>query len=123
MQILLTLNVHLTNQKVTKMTSNVKETSKEAFRADKMCGQSIREEILLYALSHSTFTAKMAAEELGIATATLSGVIRPMVKANDLMRSENKYPCESTGNNAFYLGLPTGRIAAGVRVSSDKNKS
>jgi hypothetical protein len=89
------------------MKTNVLDSSIECYHEDKMRQRDLTKRLLAYALRTKRFTARMAADHFGVETATMSGIIKPLIgKENGkgvLIRELTKHPCEVTGNRVYWL--------------------
>ena len=83
----------------------VRATSAEAYEDRLTSGKhgSDTQAIEQYVLDHGPVTRRMVSEALRIDTATVSGIVTPLVKTGMLVEVEEKAPCKVTGRNAFYL--------------------
>ena len=97
------------------MTSNVRESSKEAFRERIRSGKQATDtsRISRFVLDVPRCTARQIAAELEMETATVSGIVNGLVKAKVLYRTELKSPCPVTGSKVHWL-VHMSRIAPQV---------
>jgi len=95
---------------VTEMKTNVKDSSIEAYYTH-ICGNiDKKKQILDFVKSKkSGTTGREIATVLGMDTATVSGLVKPAVNNNELIRSETKSPCPVTRNPALWLHHPDNR--------------
>lgn len=85
------------------MRTNVLDSSIAAYHSDKMNSIELTKKIEKYALKTESFTSRMVAEHFEVATATVSGIIYPLVNAKTLIREASKRPCHITGNRVYWL--------------------
>jgi len=87
------------------MKTDVQEPSMDSYHSDKMRSSKLQKMLVSYASKRASFSSRMAAEYLGVSTATMSGIVKPMLKSGILARDLSKYPCEVSGNNVYWLRM------------------
>ena len=88
------------------MKTNVLDSSIEAYHEDKPGMKKLADRIMIYSMSHRSFTCHMIAQEFKKFPGTMSGVIKPLINNGDLVRELTKRPCEITGNEVYWIYNP-----------------
>lgn len=81
-----------------------RDTSAESHRINETSGlaASVTKQIL-DCVGNQTKTRRQIAEETGLPTATVSGLVTPMIERGDLEELAEKKPCPISGRKAYFV--------------------
>lgn len=87
------------------MTSNVRESSKEAFRERIRSGKQRTDtnRIAQFILDVNRCSNMQIAKELDMVPGTVSGIVRQLVKAKVIYQTAARSPCPITGRRVHFL--------------------
>jgi DNA-binding MarR family transcriptional regulator len=82
----------------------IRTTSAESHRINRLEVNGIAQnQILTYLLLNGWNTRRQIAEATGISTATIAGLVRPMLDVDLLEERRDKAKCPISGRNAFFV--------------------
>lgn len=89
----------------------IRESSQEAFKAHEMSGAAStkRAKIAGYLTDNGPSSRRQIATELKFDTATVSGLVTPMIVSGDLVEDGWRRECPITKRSVFFVRIPTGQ--------------
>jgi len=89
---------------------SVRDTSAESHHTNQVSGlaDSVSDKILNYLRGKQWVTRRQISEDTGISTATVSGLIKPMLDDGILLERSTKASCPITNRNAFFIRYNSG---------------